>query len=115
MSPGDSMKPGSHLVSDGGQAHLEMQAGDGNLVLYSGSKVKLGFFQKPYILKDGVTYGTSLKLLGVQLVSIQGEAGVDTGDMSVEDVAALFGTTEGFKQADPNVTPAASTASDDEF
>ena len=37
--------------------------------VYSGSKVKLAFYQKPYILKDGVTYGTSLKLVGVQLIS----------------------------------------------
>ena len=45
--------------------------------VYSGSKVKLGFTQKPYILRDGVTYGTSLKLSGVQIVSIQSEVGVD--------------------------------------
>ncbi len=83
--------------------------------LFAGSRVKVAFYQKPYILKDGVTYGTRLVCVGVQVVSINSEAGVDTGDMSVEDVAALFGTTEGFKQADPNVTPAASTASDDEF
>ena len=46
------------------------QITDVNLPIYSGSKVKLAFYQKPYILKDGVTYGTSLKLLGIQLVSI---------------------------------------------
>ena len=87
---------------------------DENVPIYSGSTVKLAFYQKPYILKDGVTYGTSLKLLGVQLVSIQGEAGVDTGDMSVEDVAALFGKTQGFKTADPNVTPSTTTTTDDD-
>ena len=76
------------------------------LPIYSGATVKLAFYQKPYILKDGVTYGTSLKLVGVQLVSLNSEAGVDTGDMSVENVAALFGTTQGFKQSDPVVTPA---------
>ena len=74
--------------------------------VYSGSKVKLAFYQKPYILKDGVTYGTSLKLVGVQLVSLSSSAGVDTGDMNPEDVASLFGKTEGFKADDPNVTPA---------
>ena len=42
---------------------------DENLPIYSGAKVKLAFYQKPYILRDGVTYGTSLKLLGVQVVS----------------------------------------------
>ena len=74
--------------------------------IYSGSMVKLAFFQKPYILKDGVTYGTSLKLVGVQVVSCNGQAGVDTGDMAPEDVAQLFGKTQGFKANDPNVTTA---------
>ena len=82
------------------------QITDVNLPIYSGSKVKIAFYQKPYILKDGVTYGTSLKLLGVQLVSLSSAAGVDTGDLPAEDVAALFGTTAGFKTSDPNVTPA---------
>ena len=72
--------------------------------IYSGSKVKIAFFQKPYLLKDGVTYGTSLKLVGVQVVSCNGQAGVDTGDMAPEDVAELFGKTQGFKANDPNVT-----------
>ena len=80
---------------------------DENIPLYSGSRVKLAFYQKPYILKDGVTYGTSLKLVGIQVVSLNSEAGVDTGDMSDVDVAALFGTTEGFKQSEPNVTTVA--------
>jgi hypothetical protein len=88
---------------------------DENLPIYSGAKVKLAFYQKPYILRDGVTYGTSLKLVGVQLVSINSEAGVDTGDMNAEDVAALFGTTTGFKASDPNVTPAESNVEDEEF
>ena len=81
--------------------------------VYSGSRVKLACYQKPYILKDGVTYGTSLKLLGVQIVSLASEAGVDTGDMSETDVAALFGKTEGFKQSEPNVTTNAVEAAAD--
>ena len=72
--------------------------------LYGGSTVKLGFYQKPYILRDGVTYGSSLKLVGVQVVSVKGEAGVDTGDLDANQVAELFGTTAGFKTSDPNVT-----------
>lgn len=79
---------------------------DTRLPIYSGSKVKIAFFQKPYLLKDGVTYGTSLKLIGVQIVSCNGQAGVDTGDMAPEDVAQLFGKTQGFKADDPNVTTA---------
>jgi hypothetical protein len=73
--------------------------------LYGGSKVKLAFRQKPYILKDGVTYGSSLKLVGVQVIALNATAGVDTGDMSEVDVAKLFGTTAGFKASAPNVTP----------
>lgn len=79
---------------------------DESTPLYSGSKVKVAFYQKPYILKDGVTYGTSLKCVGVQVVSLNSEAGVDTGDMNTEDVVALFGKTKGYKTAEPNVTPA---------
>lgn len=85
---------------------------DDNTPMYAGSRVKLAFYQKPYILRDGVTYGTSLKLVGVQLVSLNTAAGVDTGDMSTEDVAALFGKTEGFKAGEPNVTPSESTEDD---
>jgi|TARA_R100001463_G_scaffold10682_9_gene30853 hypothetical protein len=83
--------------------------------IYSGSQVKLAFYQKPYILKDGVTYGTSLKLVGIQVVSLSSSAGVDTGDMSSEDVAALFGTTAGFKQSDVNVTPSSVDEDGDDF
>jgi len=81
--------------------------------LYGGSKVKLAFRQKPYILKDGVTYGSSLKLVGVQVIALNATAGVDTGDMSEVDVANLFGTTTGFKASAPNVTPTETI--DDDF
>ena len=88
---------------------------DNGTPLYSGSKVKLAFYQKPYILKDGVTYGTSLKLQGIQIVTLSGSAGVDTGDMSDSDVAELFGKTQGFKAGDPNITPTSDTGEDDDF
>ena len=85
--------------------------------LYGGSTVKLGFYQKPYILRDGVTYGSSLKLVGIQVVSVKGEAGVDTGDLDANEVAELFGTTSGFKTSDPNVTPTTNdqTEEDEDF
>jgi len=86
---------------------------DESIPMYSGSRVKLAFYQKPYILKDGVTYGTSLKLVGVQLVALNNMAAVDTGDMAAEDVAALFGTTAGFKASEPNVTTTANDTEDD--
>jgi len=78
---------------------------DARLPIFSGSTVKLAFYQKPYILRDGVTYGTSLKLKGIQIVSLSSSAGVDVGDLSTEDVADLFGSTVGFKVSEPNVIP----------
>ena len=78
---------------------------DESTPLYSGSKVKVAFYQKPYILKDGVTYGTSLKLVGVQVVSVSSSAGTDSGDLSSEEVAELFGNTKGYKASEPNVIP----------
>ena len=87
------------------------QVTDAKTPLYGGSTVKLGFYQKPYILRDGVTYGSSLKLVGVQVISVKSEAGVDTGDLDAGAVAELFGKSSGFKTADPNVTP---TTNDEE-
>ena len=79
---------------------------DESTPLYSGSKVKVAFYQKPYILRDGVTYGTSPKLVGVQVVSLSSAAGTDSGDLSSEEVAELFGNTKGYKTSEPNVVPA---------
>ena len=83
---------------------------DEDLPLYSGAQVKLAFYQQGYLLKDGVTLGTTLKLQGVQVVALNTSAGVDTG---TEDVAALFGTTEGFKSKEPNVTVKEDTVDED--
>ena len=85
--------------------------------LYGGSTVKLGFFQKPYILRDGVTYGSSLKLLGVQVVAVGEGAAVDTDSMDEEAVADMFGTTEGFKTSAPApvTTPPADDDSEEDF
>ena len=77
---------------------------DENTPIYSGSQLKLAFYQKPYLLKDGVTYGTRLVLLGGQVVSLSSDAGVDSGDLNAEDIAELFGTTKGYKISQPSVT-----------
>ena len=82
--------------------------------LYGGSTVKLGFYQKPYILKDGVTYGSSLKLVGVQVVSIKADAGISAGDLSESEVADLFGKTEGFK-ADQAPSPEVNDNEEEDF
>ena len=88
---------------------------DPSIPLYSGSVVKLAFFQKPYKKQDGFSYGTSLKLQGVQVISVSTSAGVDGGDLNEEDVAELFGKTKGFKAEDPNVTPTPATETDIDF
>ena len=79
-----------------------------DLPVYEGSQVKIGFTQKPYILRDGTTYGTSLKLSGVQIVKIQEGASLG-GDLDEKGVAKLFGKTEGFKDGDIDTTAAAGT------
>ena len=63
-----------------------------------------------------MTYGTSLKLSGVQIVSIQSEVGVDTGDLDEAGAAELFGNTAGVKTSEPNVTPDTTPSSvEDDF
>tara|TARA_R100000152_G_C6758899_1_gene182797 strand:+ start:264 stop:824 length:561 start_codon:yes stop_codon:yes gene_type:complete len=86
---------------------------DANTPVYEGSKVKLGFIQKPYLLRDGVTYGTSLKLSGLQIVSVNGSAGVDSGDLDETSAAELFGKCKGYKTEEPN--PIAVAPLDDDF
>ena len=75
---------------------------DENVPVYSGSKVKLAFYQKPYSLPTG-TIGTRLVMEAIQVVALSGSAGVDVGDAEDIDPAAMFGKTEGFKLGDPNV------------
>jgi hypothetical protein len=87
---------------------------DEDTPIYGGSKVKLAFRQKPYTMPDG-SYGTSVKLVGLQLVALSNGAGVDTGDMDETEVAALFGQTKGFKASEPNITATPSDVEDDEF
>ena len=81
---------------------------DENLPVYEGSEVKIGFTQKPYLQRDGTTYGTSLKLSGVQIVKVQDSASLG-GDLDGKGVADLFGKTEGFKDGDIDTTEAAGT------
>ena len=87
------------------------QIKDKDTPIYSGSRVKIAFFQKPYVLPSG-DIGTSLKLKAVQVISLNNGAGVvDNGDMSAEDAADLFGATSGFKVEDPNVEAAGTPSS----
>ena len=89
---------------------------DVNTPVYEGSMVRLGFIQKPYILRDGISYGTSLKLSGVQIVSVKSKVGVDSGDLDETSAAELFGKCDGYKTAEPNVVHDATPCSvEDDF
>ena len=68
----------------------------------SGTKVRLIVQQSPYTKPN---IGTTLKVLGVQVVELAtGNGAVDRGNLTIEDVAQLFGQVEGFKQGEPVVT-----------
>ena len=67
-----------------------------DLPLLDGCLVMIGFYQKPYILKDGLTYGTTLKLLGLQIVDIP-EHLIDKDENKFAKMANLFGKRDGFK------------------
>ena len=70
-----------------------------------GTKVKLIVQQGPYVFGNKV--GTRLLVKGVQIIELaSGNGSVDSGDMTADDVAAIFGTTSGFKQSDPQVRKA---------
>ena len=59
-------------------------------------------------MRDGTTYGTSLKLSGVQIIKVQEGASLG-GDLDEKGVASLFGKTEGFKDGDIDTSEAAGT------
>ncbi len=78
-----------------------------------GTKVNIIVDQKPYCMGSNV--GTSMRVVGVQILELAtGNGAVDSGDLSVEDVAALFGSTDGFNQADPAVRKAETPAGEDQ-
>ena len=59
--------------------------------------------------------GTTLKVLGVQVVELAtGNGAVDSGDLSAEDVASMFGTVAGYKQGEPMVRKAEAVVGDGE-
>ena len=121
--PWEEVYPGKYLVKFGWKEENKPPIVDceGTLVtnedlpVYEGSQVKIGFTQKPYILRDGTTYGTSLKLSGVQIVKIQESASLG-GNLDEKGVADLFGKTEGYKDGDIAVEAPGTPASvEDDF
>lgn len=66
-----------------------------------GTKVKIICQQVPYTKP---AKGTTLKVLGVQVIELQAMNGAsDSGTLSTDDVVAMFGTTDGFKASEPQV------------
>ena len=83
------------------------------MTVRKGTKVNLIVDQKPYAM--GPNVGTSMRVIGVQIVElVTGNGAVDSGDLSVEDVASMFGSVDGFKASEPAVRDArpAATESD---
>lgn len=69
----------------------------------SGTVVKLIIDLKPYVYGNKV--GLSTKVRGAQIISLVSGAGGDSGELEASDVAALFGTSDGFKAGAPNFEP----------
>lgn len=63
-----------------------------------GTKVRLIVDQKPYTKPS---LGTTLKVLGVQVLELAAGAVADSGDLTDDDVIALFQKSAGFKQSAP--------------
>ena len=83
------------------------------LSVRKGTKVNLIVDQKPYAM--GPNVGTSMRVIGVQIIELAtGNGAVDSGSLSVEDVAELFGSVDGFKASEPAVRKAEETVGDGE-
>ena len=105
---GDTGRPAPVFVDTTGNPIEEAVLKD----LRKGTKVRVIAQQKPYTKP---AMGTTLKVLGVQVVELAtGNGAVDSGDMSAKDVAAMFGTVDGYKQGEPMVRKAEAVVGDGE-
>ena len=67
-----------------------------------GTKVQLIVRQKPYAV--GPNVGTTLQVLGMMIIELVANGGaVDSGDLSTDEVVAMFKPVAGFKQSTPAV------------
>ena len=108
---GDTGRPDPVFVDTEGQVVEKSPLKD----VRKGTKVRLIVQQSPYTKP---AMGTTLKVLGVQIVElVAGSGAVDSGDLSAEDVAGIFGNVEGFKSSSPAVRDArpAEDAADYDF
>lgn len=80
----------------------------------AGTKANLIVQQKPYSM--GPNIGTSLRVVGVQVVElVTGNGAVDSGTLSVDEVADMFGKVDGFKASDPAVRQVESVDKGDDY
>ena len=77
-----------------------------------GTKVRLIVDQKPYTKPS---LGTTLKVLGVQVLELASGAVSDSGDLTEDDVIALFQKSAGFKQSAPSPRKAEVESDDDSY
>ena len=105
---GDTGRPAPVFVDTTGNPIEEAVLKD----LRKGTKVRVIAQQKPYTKP---AMGTTLKVLGVQVVELAtGNGAVDSGDLSAEDVASMFGTVDCYKQGEPMVRKAEAVVGDGE-
>jgi hypothetical protein len=71
--------------------------------VWKGTVVRLIIDLKPYVF--GTKVGCSFKVKGAQVLKLVGAGGSDSGDLSTEDVAGLFGVVDGFKTGAPSFKP----------
>lgn len=79
--------------------------------IWKGTQVRLIIDLKDY--QYGTKVGCSVKVRGAQVIKLCGPGGSDAGDLNTEDVAAIFGTTDGFKQSSPAYVPNEEQSNDD--
>ena len=102
---------GAFKYSYGGESNNPMfpwvdtdgQPIDPDTPIWKGTNVRLIVDLKPYTMATKI--GLSFKVRGAQVIKLVGPGGSDSGELSAEDVAGIFGTTDGFKSSSPSFEP----------
>lgn len=79
--------------------------------IWKGTVVRLIIDLKPYVF--GTKIGCSFKVRGAQVVKLVSNGGSDSGDLSTEDIATVFGKVDGFKANSPSFKPNEDEEGDD--
>jgi hypothetical protein len=85
---------------------------DLNLQIREGTLVKLALTTKPYVFGNKV--GMTLRVVGAQVIKLVTAEGSDGGQLDENELADLFGTTEGFDQEDTQYTPSQAAEGEEE-